>query len=134
MAEPDDIKIEMDRGALYREQIFTDHKVGTIRQLIPVTSDGEPDPSRAVLFTGETQILTAGGMLPLNFDIPAATLTEAVEKFGPTAKVALEQMVQEIQALRRQAASGLVIPEPGAASSILAPDALTERGRKTRLR
>src|SRR5947207_12684141 len=92
----------MDAGQLYREDIFTDHKIGTIHQLIPVKSDGSPDPSRAVIFTGQTQILTAGGMLPLSFEIAAGTLTEAVEKFGATAKVALEEMVRELQALRRE--------------------------------
>ena len=66
--------------------------------------------------------------------IPAATLAEAVEKFGATAKVALEEMLRELQALRREAASQLVIPEPGAASSILSAGDLPERGGKIRLR
>ena len=134
MATPNDIELHMDAGQLYREDIFTDHKIGTIHQLIPVKSDGSPDPSRAVIFTGQTQILTAGGMLPLSFEIAAGTLTEAVEKFGATAKVALEEMVQELQALRRGATSQLVIPEPGAASSILGPGGLPERSGKIRLR
>src|SRR5262245_16398659 len=124
----------MDAGQLYREEIFTDHKVGTIRQLIPVKADGSPDPSRAVTFTGQTQILTAGGALPLSFEIPAATLAEAVDRFGPTAKVALEEMLRELQALRREAASQLVIPEPGAAPAILNPGAAPDRGGKIRLR
>src|SRR5205814_10375744 len=104
----------MDAGQLYREDIFTDHKIGTIHQLIPVKSDGSPDPSRAVVFAGQTQILTAGGALPLSFEIAASTLMEAVEKFGPAAKVAPEEMLRELQALRREAASQLAIPEPGA--------------------
>lgn len=134
MATPNDIELHMDAGQLYREEIFTDHKIGTIRKLIPVRSDGAPDPSRAVVFTGQTQILTAGGTLPLSFEIAAGSLTEAVEKFGPAAKVALEEMLQELQALRREAASQLVIPEPGAASAILAAGDLPERGSKIRLR
>jgi hypothetical protein len=132
--QEDETELEMDAAGLYREEIFTDHRIGTIRQLVPVKADGSPDPSRPVVFTGETQILTAGGMLPLNFELAAGTLAEAVEKFGPAAKTALEQMVREVQALRRQAASGLVIPEPGAASSILGPGGLPERGGKIRLR
>ena len=128
---PNDIELRMDAGQLYREEYFTDHKIGTIRQLISVKSDGSSDPGRAVVFTGQTQILTAGGTLPLSFEIPAATLAEAVEKFGATAKVALEEMLRELQALRREAASQLVIPEPGAASSILSAGDLPERGGKT---
>ena len=134
MATPNEIELKLDAAALYREETFTDHRIGTIRQLIPVKSDGSPDSTRPVLFTGQTQILTAGGALPLTFDIEAATLTEAVEKFGPAAKVALEEMLRELQALRREAASQLVIPEPGAASSILAPGGMPERGGKIRLR
>jgi len=135
VASSNDIDLRLDAAALYREETFTDHKIGTIRQLIPVKSDGAPDPGRPVLFTGQTQILTAGGALPLSFEIAATTLPEAVEKFGPAAKVALEEMLRELQALRREAASQLVIPEPGAASSILAPGGLPpERGGKIRLR
>jgi hypothetical protein len=134
MSNPNDIELHLDAERLYREEIFTDQKIGTIRQLIPVKSDGSPDPGRAVVFTGQTQILTAGGALPLSFEIAAATLREAVEKFGATAKVALEEMLRELQALRREAASQLVVPAPGAASSILNPGGLPEHGGKIRLR
>lgn len=134
VAGPEDIELRMDPGQLYREEVFSDHRVGTIRRLIPVTRDGAPDPARPVLFTGETHILTAGGTLPLTFEIPAGTLAEAVEKFGATAKVALEEMLRELQNLRREAATQLVIPEPGTASSILGPGGLPERGGKIRLR
>jgi hypothetical protein len=119
MADPNEIDFSMDGAELYREEVFTDRRIGTIRQLIPVQSDGSADPSRAILFSGQTQIVTAGGMLPLNFEIAANSLAEAVEKFGAAGQVALEETVQELQELRRQAASQLVIPEPGAASSIL---------------
>lgn len=134
MDNANDIELHLDAERLYREEVFTDQRIGTIRRLTPVKSDGSPDPSRAVIFAGQTQILTAGGALPLGFEIAAGTLTEAVEKFGATAKVALEEMVRELQALRRGATSQLVIPEPGAASSILGPGGLPERGGKIRLR
>ena len=134
MASPNDIELQLDGAGLFREEIYTDHKIGTIRQLIPVKRDGSPDPDRAVVFMGQTQILTAGGALPLSFDIAASSLTEAVEKFGPAAKVALEEMLRELQALRREAASQLVIPEPGTASSILGPGGLPAGGGKVRLR
>jgi hypothetical protein len=112
----------MDGTQLYREEVFTDRRIGTIRRFTPTRSDGSPDPSRPVLFAGQTQLLTAGGMLPLTFEIEAATLEEALQKFGATAKVALDETVHELQELRRQAAaSQLVIPDTAAAASILAP-------------
>ncbi len=121
MADLVETELEMDDTQLYREDVFTDHKIGTIRRLTPVRSDGSPDPNRPVLFAGQTQILTAGGMLPLAFEIEAATLAEAVQKFGPAANVALDETVRELQELRRQAASQLVLPDAAAASSILTP-------------
>lgn len=134
MADLDEMELRMEATQLWREEIFTDRRVGTVRQMTPVTITGAVDPSRAVAFVGQTQIVTAGGMLPLNFDIPAKTLAEAVENFASAAKVALEETVRELQELRRQAASSLVIPEPGAASSILGPGGMPTRGGKPTLR
>jgi len=106
--------VKMDGQALYREEIYTDRKVGTIRQLVPVKSDGTADAGRPVLFIGEAQILTAAGPLPINFDIPAQSLADAVAKFGDAAKLAVERTVQELQELRRQQSSSIVIPQGGA--------------------
>ena len=36
----------MDAASLYREEIYTDRKVGTLRVLQPVKSDGTPDTIR----------------------------------------------------------------------------------------
>lgn len=106
--------VKMDAQALYREDIFTDRKVGTIRRLTPVKSDGNADPGRKTLYIGEAQILTAAGPLPINFDIPADSLTDAVAKFGDAAKLAVEHTMQELQELRRQQSSSIVIPQGGA--------------------
>lgn len=105
---------QMDANALYREEIFTDRKIGTIRRLTPTKSDGSTDTTRQVLYVGEAQIITQVGTLPLNFEIPAQSLQEAVTKFGPTTKQAIERAMQELQEMRRQASSSLLIPQPGA--------------------
>jgi len=104
---------KMDAAALYREEIFTDRKVGTIRQLTPVKDDGSPDPARPIVFVGEAQILTAVGALPLNFEIPAKSLDEAVKKYAEAVKVAFDRAMRELQELRREAASSIVIPQGG---------------------
>ena len=41
----------MDATQIYREETFTDRRVGTIRRLTPVTADGAPDAARAVSST-----------------------------------------------------------------------------------
>jgi len=103
----------MDPAALFREEVFSDRKVGTIRRLTPVKPDGSDDPARSVVFMGQTQILTAVGAIPLSFEIDAKTLDQAVARFGDGAKVAFEKTVREIEEYRRQAASSIVIPERG---------------------
>jgi len=106
-------EIKVDPKQLYLEEIFTDRRVGTIRRLTPVGKDGARDQARAVLYVGETQVLTPAGALPIAFEIGAGSLEEAAEKFGSLAKEAIERTVKELQELRRQAASQIVIPQGG---------------------
>jgi hypothetical protein len=103
----------MDPAALYREEMFTDRKVGLIRVLNPVKADGSPDPARPTVFVGEAQIYTNMGALPLSFEIDAKSLRDAVSGYAAAAKVAVEDAVKEIQELRRQAASSIVVPGAG---------------------
>ena len=104
-------EIKIDPKALYLEEIFTDRRVGTIRRLTPVTKDGTRDQARAVLYVGETQVLMPAGALPIGFEIGAGSLEEAAEKFGSLAKEAIERTVKELQEMRRQAASSIVVPQ-----------------------
>jgi hypothetical protein len=107
------LDMKMDPAALYREDVFTDRKVGVIRRLTPVKNDGADDPSRQVLYSGETQILTSVGPLPVNFEIEAASLGEAAARYADAAKAAVERTVKDLQELRRQAASSIVVPQGG---------------------
>lgn len=104
----------MDVADLYREEIFTDRKVGTLRVLQPVTGAGSPDPARATIYQGEAQLMTSMGPLPISFDIDADTLADAVERYGEAAKVGVERAMRELQQMRREAQSSIVIPETGA--------------------
>jgi hypothetical protein len=105
---------QMDAAALYREEIFTDRKIGTIRRLTPIKTDGSTDSARQIAYVGEAQILTPMGTLPISFEIPAQSLADAIAKFGPATKLAIERTMQELQELRRQQSSSIVIPQPGA--------------------
>jgi hypothetical protein len=108
-------EIRMDVSNLYREETFTDNKVGTLRRISPVTPEGEVDESRKVQFVGSTQVLTAAGPLPLSFEIEAETLTEAAEAFGDAAKQSFEQTMEELKEMQRQQASQIVVPKAGVA-------------------
>jgi hypothetical protein len=101
----------MDQTSLYREETFTDRRLGVIRVLTPVTKNGSADASRPVVYLGEAQLLTQVGALPLTFEIEAGSLGEATEKFAAGAKVAVERAVKEIQDMRREAASPIIIPD-----------------------
>jgi hypothetical protein len=104
---------KMDAASLYREEIYTDRIGATMRVLIPVTKDGAPDNSRPTLYLGEAQILTNMGPLPINFEIDAENLADAVAKYGDAAKAGVEHAMRELQEMRRQASSSLVIPQGG---------------------
>jgi hypothetical protein len=114
-----ELKLEPDK--LYLEEIFTDRRIGTIRRLTPVTKDGTRDAARAILYVGETQVMTPAGALPIAFEIGAGSLEEAAEKFGPLAKESIERTVRELQELRRQASSSIVIPQAAPGGKIQIP-------------
>jgi hypothetical protein len=107
------MNVSMDAANVYREDVYTDRKVGTIRCMTPVNADGSTDGTRGILFLGETQIMTPMGALPVSFEVPATTLAEAIEKYGESAKEGIERTVKEIQEMRRQAASSIVLPGAG---------------------
>ena len=104
----------IDPNALYREEIYTDRAMGLLRVMNPVSSDGKPDPSRPTIYTGEAQLMTNVGPLPISFDIPGTTLAEAVANYANAAKEGVAHAMHEIAEMRRQASSSLVIPQAGA--------------------
>jgi hypothetical protein len=114
MAQENLPEVQIDGNNLYREEVFTDRKAGTIRRLLPITAEGNADASRQVLYSGQTQLLTPGGVLPLAFEIPAATLDEAVKQFPAAMQQALEQAIEEAREYRRESASRIVVPDAGA--------------------
>jgi len=104
---------EMNPQDLWLEEVFTDRRVGTIRRMTPVNGEGARDAAREVSWIGETQVMTQVGTLPINFALEAKTLEEAAQKFGAAAKAAIERAVKELQELRRQQASSIVVPQGG---------------------
>lgn len=106
----EDNEIQMDATGLYQEEVVTDRRVGSIRVMKPIKDDGSADESRDVIYVGQAQMMTPVGALPLSFEIEAASLAEAIERYSEKANVALEQAVKELQELRREQASSIVLP------------------------
>ena len=92
-------ELSMDQANLFREETVTDRQVGTIRISNPITTNGDNDPERQTIYAGETQIMTPMGALPIAFQIEAKSLSEAVEK-----------AIKELQEMRREQASSIVLP------------------------
>ncbi len=103
--------LKMDPADLFREETFTDRKLATIRRLTPVRVDGSTDVRRKVIYVGQAQLLTPVGAVPLTFEIDARSLEEALKEFAAAAKVAVDRTVEELNQLRRQAASSIVVPD-----------------------
>ena len=122
----------MDSTQLYREEIYTDRKVGTIRVLTPVTAGGAADGTRPVLYVGQAQVMTPMGAVPISFELEAASLDAAIAQFGAGAEQAVQQTMRELQEMRREQASSLVIPDAGSAGLPNPSDLLGRGGRSRR--
>ena len=103
----------MNRSGLYREEVYTDQKAGTLRKMIPVTENGAVDSARESYFVGETQVMTPMGALPVTFELQTDSLAEAVEQFGSKAQDALKETLEKLRELQRQQASSIVVPGQG---------------------
>ena len=107
----EELKLELDLDNLYREDVFTDQKIGTLRQMTPVKSDGSRDEARPLLFVGETSLMTPAGTLPINFRLEGPSLGEAAKQFSDSANKAIQDTMEQLRELRRQAASSIVVPD-----------------------
>jgi hypothetical protein len=67
-------QLKMDPASLYREETYTDRRMGTIRILTPVKTDGSMDTGRQRIYLGEAQMLTPAGTLPLVFREAASSI------------------------------------------------------------
>ena len=113
--EARDLKnLKMERDRLYLEEVITDLAAGTIRRMTPIKVDGSPDESRETLYMGQAQVLSAMGPVPIQFELEADNLAEAVEMFGTEAEKAVRRMVDELRELQREQASQIVVPASGA--------------------
>lgn len=103
-------QLAMDGESLYREENFSDRRVGTIQRLVPVTANGEDDESRSVRYIGQTQVMSPAGALPITFELEVDSLSQAVAGFADAAEKAVEETVEELKRLQREAQSSIMVP------------------------
>ena len=114
-------EIKLDATSLYREEVFTDLRVGTLKQLTPVTSDGSRDMGRPMAYVGETQLMSQVGPLPVQAPIEADNLQQALERFPAAIQRAVEAMIAEVKELQRKEMSRIVVPGTETTSKIIGP-------------
>jgi len=103
-------KINFDRNNLYREETFTDLKVGSIQKLTPINVDGSDDTERKATFVIRTQIMSPAGAIPIQAPVEATNLNEVIDQFSQAVQEAVEKMVKEAEAMQREQASRIVVP------------------------
>ena len=113
-----DTENAMDPNGLFREENYTDQKMGAIRKLIPVCADGSDDTDRPVNFFGSAQVMTPMGAIPLNFALEGTTIGEAAEDFADKAAIAMGEAAKELERMRREQASQIVVPGQGGQGSM----------------
>lgn len=103
-------ELKVDAANLYREELYTDLRVATLRRLVPVRADGSPDATRPVLFSAQTTLMTQAGPVPVSAAIEARTLEEAAQKFPEAIQAAVERLVEEAREMQRREMSRIVVP------------------------
>jgi len=103
--------IKIDGSNLWKEENYTDLKVGSIRVLTPIKIDGSPDESRKATFSATTNVMTPGGALPISGEIDATTLEEAIEKFPDAINSAVKKLQEDMVKYQQEQASKIVTPD-----------------------
>ena len=114
-------EIKLDEKNLYKEEVFTDLRVGSLKQLTPVTKEGERDLARPIVFIGETQLMSQVGPLPVQTRIEAENLQAAIERFPAAIQTAVEAMIDEVKDIQRKEMSRIVVPGADTTSKIIGP-------------
>lgn len=102
MNQDQQISFEVDRSNLFREESMTDLKVAVIRKLIPIKADGTDDNSRSPIFVGHSQVMSPEGLIPLQAELAAANLEDAIGDFPRAMEQAMGEMIEQIRQMQRE--------------------------------
>ncbi|MDT8407963.1 MAG: hypothetical protein RQ741_00050 [Wenzhouxiangellaceae bacterium] len=106
-------QLKFDTEDLYRVDVFTDQRSGSIRRMTPVDSDGNPDAERPVRYIGEASAMTPAGTLPLSFELEGGNLAEAAQGFPEGARQALQETVEELRRMQQEQQNSIMVPGQG---------------------
>ena len=112
MSEQNQIEdIKFNGKNLFKEESFTDLEVGTIRKLTPIHPDGTEDNERKASFAATTNIMTPSGALPLNGEIEADSLEDAIAGFSEAVNKALQKLQDDMMKMQQEQANKIVTPD-----------------------
>ena len=112
MSEQNQIEdIKFNGKNLFKEESFTDLEVGTIRKLTPIHPDGTEDNDRKASFTATTNIMTTSGALPLNGEIEADSLEDAIAGFSEAVNKAYQKLQDDMMKMQQEQANKIVTPD-----------------------
>ena len=72
------IQFQVSAHNLYRDEAFTDLNSATIRKLTPIKLDQTEDTSRKPVFIGHAELISPQGPVPIQAQLPATNLEEAI--------------------------------------------------------
>jgi len=98
------LNFEVDKNNLYCEESVTDLKIANIQRLVPVNLDGSEDSSREAVFLGRTQLTTPRGPVPIQAQLTAKTLEEAIDVFPKAMEAETQKVVESFKQMQEQQA------------------------------
>jgi hypothetical protein len=104
------VDLNLNADNLYREESFTDFKVGAIRKLTPVKKDGSEDASRNPVFMGQTQLMSPEGPIPVSCLIEGTSLEEVIEKFPGAIQEEIDKIIAMAQKSKQKDDSRIIMP------------------------
>jgi hypothetical protein len=108
-SQPAELKI--DKGNLFKEETYTDLKVGIIKRMTPVKADGSVDKTRKSVFVGQTSLMTPNGPLPIQAVIQAKELQQAIKKFPEAMQASMERLAEEAKKYQEQQEAQIEKPD-----------------------
>lgn len=110
----EEVKVNpIDSKELWRAEVYTDRKNGTINVMLPVDVYGQRDLTRKPIYQSVVGVNVGRGQEQLGFVIEAVTLREAVDGWESAAILAIRGAIQEAE--RMAFANKLAMPSGMAA-------------------